>query len=308
MSIFKDLFGKGANPSAEIKRIDDELVVDKTMINNFSQQLNEVTSTIVVNAANTCGYSLFQKLVIDISGNKFLNDAGITIGELDQSQVSTLDFSCDQVKDTQIFVAEDLNENIINQIYTNNKPSVLKELEDNAKKVTGNLDPPEHGIINENYFNFETLVQNTIKTNLDINAVQSCDVLVRNMAGITFADNILGGPGIYIGKVKQSQVAHVLASCNQTLKLTVDILTSIYNKLGIKIIDNLPAPTIKVEDVPKSGFTPRNVFTGLGPGIGIIFSNIFDSLPLSILSITILVLFLLGIIGFFIYKFVKSRR
>lgn len=300
MGFFRDLFGGGGNPSSRISYVDNQLIVNTNKVETFAEQLNEVSATVVVNIANKCGVIALQTNSIELSDIE--SEFGLIIGEIDQSQISSLDFKCTQNQETKTTVSVEMSNNFINEIYNNNKASILALLEANAKaniERGGFLSPGGGGgtnvsverryeIINENYSNFELIVQNVVFYGVDLNAIQTCESTLNQVNALKVARVKITGAPIYIGRIKQNQVANILAQCDQTQNMTIEIINSIYNNLGVKVVstseleeelvDRIGADLEYISRGPLESFGrgASEMFMGLGAGIGAIFSSIGD--------------------------------
>lgn len=314
----------GASSKAYAKNENNQIIVNRNELNILNEQVNEVISKSVIDSSKSCNSMVNQLQLLDLSGCE--TEGNLDVSNIGFKQTAAVDFSCIQISDVQNQVAQEMLSEIMSSVKSSMDITSLNTLTakadalakqgflgiggSKAESATENI--YNLNVSNESTQNLENIVKNSINSEFKANDVQNC-INTITQRQIINARNCKAGGDINVNRIKYEQAVEAMIECIQKS----EIANKIINKIATELVEVVEADTtgeITVEQESTSEAEARtegpldamaNIINAACAPCGQLFGSSGTGFS-SICCVILVVIILLGVIGYFIYGSVNK--
>lgn len=304
-------------------------VVNNNDLNLLNKSVNDFVSNTVVNQASNCSANITQLQSVNITDVSAKGD--IVIGGVNQNQSSAITFDCVQLSAFQNDIANGVLAQYMNAIQNSYDTSSLALMTSAAKTNSsdqfGSTGTAKSNSKSNNNYNFKSVtnthqdiqnvVENAITNNLSMDDIQSCMASVTSSQSVNI-QRISTDGNATIQPISQTQASDLMAKCVQEKNNGNKISNQVAATLGLTVTSESKTTSgATMESTATSEAANVGVFQSAGQGLGSVFSgigsmfgNIFSAFGDSSMSmyccIALIILTVVGGIGYYMMNMQDS--
>ncbi len=286
----------GGSASSTVNQKYNTTIINKSDIELLNKNVNNFIANTIVNQASNCGTNSTQSQTIDMSNMTIEADGSVNIGDIGQTQTSTISFDCVQLSSFQNDIANGIMTQYTNALKNSYSTEALEKITAAADSSastgfgsTGWVDTKSTTNVDYNFTNItdtnkkiQNIIENAITNNLSLNDTQSCISQVLSNQKFTTAGTTVKGT-FTIGTIQQNQAATLMSECVQSKNNANKITNAIASEIGVQVDEsNTVKKTTEMTSSAKSESTNVGFFQSIGQGISAMFSGLFSS-PIGII-------------------------
>lgn len=233
------------NVPAKVYVQDNKTVINKNDLDVLNKSITNRISNSQISQAAECGSHVSQEQNIVFEG--VVSEGPITVGDLNQYQNSSIDFSCTSSQNSRNNISNDLYNNILNSLKSSNSNQILSELNIQANKniqggaVFGSNESNSdiNNNINWNHQNdqyqyIQKVIEESIQNNFTTTNLNTCNnnLIQSEQATVT---RVHPDGEVYLGGITQQQANNNYTQCMQNQNVANDITDVMLNVFGVGV-------------------------------------------------------------------------
>lgn len=306
-----------------VHNINNQLYVDRSVVNIMTDKVNEVVANTIVNNAVETGASIINNNEFTFK-NFYVEQGDIDIGGVSQEQDVAITFSQINISEITNEIDNKVIQTILDEMQKHTSIDTIAEMEAAAstKKTTGfaaadvtsigKSETTESEVINEsNFISIDASATNIVKAvtdrvinNFTTNNLSKCLVDVIDHNSSSFVNMTVKEGSIKIQNLTQKQAVNAIANCETINKSANSTVSEILQDLGVKVDESSSISNI----VDQSGKASTEVIKkGPFESLGDMFSGMFsglNSIMYAIIAVIVGGVLIVGVI--FLYKMFAS--
>lgn len=287
----------GSSSSMNIRNENNTLVVNKSSLDAFTENINENITNVQMEGAKKCGSLNEIKNMINFDNADVEGD--FVVDGADLSQEALTSFHCIQNSEFNNAITSNIL-NAIMQDFTNITDNDIQNQLSNAAQQAassgfGGFGSSSSNTNITNINNYESLTEdhkkihnitkNIMQNNVSMIDDQECLNKLQMTQGIS-AEGISVSGDVNISNFKSSQVLNSVSKCIQETTFTNKVVSELMNTLGVKVINDVSnSVTNETENDVKQdtrtdgiGDAVGDAASGIGDGVGNAASGIGDGI------------------------------
>lgn len=273
--------------NSTVKNVNNQTYINKSQVDILNKQITNQIANTQMNNASKCGANMIQDQQITISN---ITAAGpITINDINQFQNNSISFSCSQNQQARTAIANQLYQEMINNLQNSNSTNIMAELEAQAATNVkngfaswggGSSHSDTDNTVNWNVQNstfqeLQNVIENSIENNFTANNLAECNNSVTQNQLLDINNVHSTGGSVWIGNINQQQASNSYVQCIQNQGVAQEITNVILNATSTKVEDDTSNSGSSTQ---KGSATAETINNGPFESLGEMFSSIFSGL------------------------------
>lgn len=295
--------GNNQSVTSSVQNISNQLYINRSTVNQLTQQLNSViANTVVKNAVSSGGDIINSQSIIF----KNISTSGsFTIDDASQKQSAAITFDALNKTEARNESASQFMQQALTDIKSIVSTDILSKMESNAETTSKTgfgsggifekdkthseaINTANVSAITENVQNISNILKNRIENNFTTDVLTSCLTNINN-SQIFAVENVTVGGDFLVHNMTQDQAATAVSQCKSITNSTNNIITDTLNACDVKVDES---NSLKSETSETGESKTASEKSGFFEGLSKIFS--LDSL------LSVLLLSIIGIIVFIV--------
>lgn len=299
----------------------DTLIVNKSDISIETQNLNNLTSNSIMESTKGCSAGVEQSQVVSFAGAQVAGD--FNIGEIDQSQTATVNFSCSQGSEIANTVGNQAVSDMMSKLENSSSADVMAKLaaatdsqqqsgagsgllsagSDSSSDSNTNISNKLTNITDTKK-NLKNIISNNVTNNFKASNIDNCIATVKNSQKVDNSGIKVSG-SVNIGKITQSQAAKLVSDCVQKANMSGKAIQETLAALKITVKEESET-TAKADITGEAKSTQKS--TGPIEEIGTAVSGIIGSVGglMTGMMAPLIILAVVAVIGGLIFYFITK--
>lgn len=253
--------GNETSSTASVQNINNQLFVNKSTINQMTEQLNDVIANTIVKNATNSGGSVINKQ--KLSFKKIKSKGDVDIGDIGQKQVVAVTFDTMNKTQARNDSATQFIQSALDNLKNNVSQEVITKMEGSAdakiktEVASGIFDKTDgkSEVVNttnvtsitENVKNISSILKNRVENNFTTDVVTNCVLNLDGQQLAEFVDIESTEGSVRIHNITQDQAVTAVSKCGSVVDATNKIITETLNALDIKVDETNSIKTVTEE-------------------------------------------------------------